>query len=39
MRPARRLFRALNFGLFRHLQGAVDLDTQVPHGAFQLGMA
>jgi hypothetical protein len=39
MRPAPRLFRALNFGLLRHLQGVVDLDPQVLHGAFQLGMA
>jgi hypothetical protein len=37
MRPARHvLFRALDFGLFRHLQGVVDLDPQVPHGGFQL---
>jgi hypothetical protein len=28
MRPARHVFRALNFGLFRHLQGVVDLDRQ-----------
>ena len=26
----------LDFGMFRHLQGIIDLDSEVPHRAFQL---
>jgi hypothetical protein len=29
----------LNLGLLRHFQGVVDLDPEVPHRAFKLGMA
>lgn len=34
IRPGRHPFQPLNLGLFRHLQGIVDLDPQVSHGPF-----
>jgi hypothetical protein len=33
--PRRRGFSGLYFRLFRHLQGVVDLNSKIPHGAFQ----
>jgi hypothetical protein len=38
-RPGRHPFQTLNLGLLRHFQGVVDLDPQVPHCTFKLGMA
>jgi hypothetical protein len=37
-RPS-RCFAWSNFGLFRHLQGVIDLDPEVSNGALQLRMA
>lgn len=38
IRPVIRSLRS-NFRLLGHLQRVIDLDAQVPHGAFELRMA
>jgi hypothetical protein len=38
-RPGRHPLQTLNLGLLRHFKGVVDLDLQVPHCTFKLGMA